>query len=176
MSWVRSIGVSRLAYTPDILSTEEIANRSQLWNASERNVINDQIVQGKPFFTIDYSVPSFIRSPVFEAYKLLPRDTQDPFYDQEVGYKPFTAGDTLSAVSFLSTFLTMNQDTSVLAAHNNLMRAMAFAMDHELTEEPPDSIGNTEHGNDFIYQPWTRYTSSPSQSIPRTKGLIHYRQ
>eukprot|EP00972_Heterocapsa_arctica_P102990 15177889-Heterocapsa_arctica.AAC.1 len=97
MSWVRSIGVSRLAGTPDILPTEVISNRIQGWSASERNVINDKVVQGKPSFTIDYSVPSFLRSPVFEAYKLLPRDTQGPFNNQEVGDKLLTSGDTLSA-------------------------------------------------------------------------------
>eukprot|EP00972_Heterocapsa_arctica_P051357 7554361-Heterocapsa_arctica.AAC.1 len=51
---------------------------------------------------------------------------------------------------------------------------MAFAMEHK--EEPPDSIWNTEHGNDFAYQPWTMYKSNLSQSIAGTKGLIQYRQ
>eukprot|EP00972_Heterocapsa_arctica_P018705 2766767-Heterocapsa_arctica.AAC.1 len=97
MSWVRSIGVSRLAGNPDILSTGEITNKTYLWNASERNIINDKVAQGKPSFAIDFSIPSFIRSPAFEAYKLLPRGSEAPFSDQELGDQPFTTGDTLTA-------------------------------------------------------------------------------
>eukprot|EP00972_Heterocapsa_arctica_P098717 14567291-Heterocapsa_arctica.AAC.1 len=48
----------------------------------------------------------------------------------------------------------MHQDSSVLAAHNNLMRAMAFAMNHEVP----------------------RCKSTLTESIARTKGLIQYRQ
>eukprot|EP00972_Heterocapsa_arctica_P116176 16451803-Heterocapsa_arctica.AAC.1 len=70
----------------------------------------------------------------------------------------------------------MNQDSSVLAAHSNLLRAMAFAINHEVSEEPPESLGSIEQGKDFTYQPWTRYKSSPIESIARTKGLIQYRQ
>eukprot|EP00972_Heterocapsa_arctica_P052213 7680228-Heterocapsa_arctica.AAC.1 len=93
---------------------------------------------------------------------------------QEVGYKPFTTGDTLSAVSFLSTFLATNQYTSILAAHNNLIRAMAFAIEH--LEEPPESIWNRENSNDFTFQAWSRYKSNSIQSGDRSKALIQYRQ
>eukprot|EP00972_Heterocapsa_arctica_P040786 6009265-Heterocapsa_arctica.AAC.1 len=70
----------------------------------------------------------------------------------------------------------MNQDSSVLAAHNNLMRALAFAMNHEVSDEPSDSIGRIEHGDDSTDQPWTRSKSTLTESIARTKGLIQYRQ
>eukprot|EP00972_Heterocapsa_arctica_P023098 3400020-Heterocapsa_arctica.AAC.1 len=129
-SWVRSIGVSRLAGTPDILPTDLICNRANGWSTSKKNMINDKVVQGKPSFTIDYSVPCFLRSPVFEAYKLLPRDIPGPFNNREVGDKLLTSSDTLSAVSYLATFLTMNQDAAVLAARDNILRAIAFAINH----------------------------------------------
>eukprot|EP00972_Heterocapsa_arctica_P069647 10291361-Heterocapsa_arctica.AAC.1 len=114
MRWVRSIGVSRLAGTPDILPTYVICDRASGWNTSEKNIINDEVVQGKPSFTIDYSVPCFLRSPVFEAYRLLPRDLPGPINNQEVGDKVLTLTDTLSAVSYLATFFTMNQDLSLI--------------------------------------------------------------
>eukprot|EP00972_Heterocapsa_arctica_P041146 6065312-Heterocapsa_arctica.AAC.1 len=88
-SWLRKIGLSRLASTPDVLSTDKIMFRSHDWGAPERQLIDEPIIQGKALFAIDYSVPSFIRIPLFEAYKLLPRDSLDPFFDQEVGHKSF---------------------------------------------------------------------------------------
>eukprot|EP00972_Heterocapsa_arctica_P102061 15038587-Heterocapsa_arctica.AAC.1 len=35
MQWVRAIGVSRLANTPDVLATEEIIRKTQGWSVSE---------------------------------------------------------------------------------------------------------------------------------------------
>eukprot|EP00972_Heterocapsa_arctica_P046202 6816243-Heterocapsa_arctica.AAC.1 len=131
MTWLREIGVSRLANTPDVLSTEEIILRTHGWSAPEEQVINEPVIQGKPLFAIDYSVLSFIRTPLFEAYKLLLRDTQDPFFDQ-VGHKSFTTGDTLSAVCFLARFMGTSQDPSIVAAHNNLIRAMTFTSEHQV--------------------------------------------
>eukprot|EP00972_Heterocapsa_arctica_P093224 13753344-Heterocapsa_arctica.AAC.1 len=42
MKWVRSIGVRRLANTPDVLATDKIFRLTQLWSASERNAIHYQ--------------------------------------------------------------------------------------------------------------------------------------
>eukprot|EP00972_Heterocapsa_arctica_P048892 7203123-Heterocapsa_arctica.AAC.2 len=147
-SLVRSIGVSRLAGTPDILPTYLISNRADGWSTSKKTSLTT-VVQGKPSFTIDYSVPCFLISPVFEAYKLLPRDIPGPFNNREVGDKLLTSSDTLSAVSYLATFLTMNQDPAVLAAHNNLLRARAFAINHKLPEEGSDPMGRIETSQDF---------------------------
>eukprot|EP00972_Heterocapsa_arctica_P072790 10746210-Heterocapsa_arctica.AAC.1 len=53
------------------------------------------------------------------------------------------------------------QDPSIVAAHNNLIRAMAFASEHQ--EEPTESGLNNENSNDFTDQPWSRYKSNPAQ-------------
>eukprot|EP00972_Heterocapsa_arctica_P037993 5592409-Heterocapsa_arctica.AAC.1 len=42
LSWVRSIGVSRLACTPDVVSTNVIRERASEWSTSEINAINDK--------------------------------------------------------------------------------------------------------------------------------------
>eukprot|EP00972_Heterocapsa_arctica_P021903 3223250-Heterocapsa_arctica.AAC.1 len=62
-----------------------------------------------------------------------------------------------------------------MAAHNNLLRAMAFAMNRNGPEYSPDPPGIIEHSKDFTYQQWTRYNGTPTDSIARTKGLVQYR-
>eukprot|EP00972_Heterocapsa_arctica_P044513 6570648-Heterocapsa_arctica.AAC.1 len=63
---------------------------------------------------------------------------------------------------------------STLAAHNNLIRALAFAIEH--LEEPPESNWSRENSKYFTYQTWTRYKSNSTQSGDRIKALIQYRQ
>eukprot|EP00972_Heterocapsa_arctica_P009434 1388427-Heterocapsa_arctica.AAC.1 len=70
----------------------------------------------------------------------------------------------------------MNQDVAVLAAHNNLLRAMAFAINHNVPEEGSDPLGRIEPSQDFRYQPWTRYRGTPTESLARIKGLVQYRR
>eukprot|EP00972_Heterocapsa_arctica_P079084 11659706-Heterocapsa_arctica.AAC.1 len=78
MKWLRKIGISRLANIPDVLSSEEIMSKSIDWSAPETQLIQETVIQGKASFAIDYSVPSFMRIALFEAYKLAPRTSLDP--------------------------------------------------------------------------------------------------
>eukprot|EP00972_Heterocapsa_arctica_P029399 4327392-Heterocapsa_arctica.AAC.1 len=71
--------------------------KSKEWTVPERKLFEEPVIHGKASFDIDYSVPSFMRIPVFDAYKLEPRTSLDPFGNQEVGYKSFITGDNLSA-------------------------------------------------------------------------------
>eukprot|EP00972_Heterocapsa_arctica_P031726 4674169-Heterocapsa_arctica.AAC.1 len=48
MQWLRAIGVSRLANTPDVMATEEIIRKTQGWSVSKEQLINDPVIQGKP--------------------------------------------------------------------------------------------------------------------------------
>eukprot|EP00972_Heterocapsa_arctica_P051130 7517039-Heterocapsa_arctica.AAC.1 len=89
MKCLITIGLSRLANTPDGLFTEELMVKSNEWTVPEKQLIEEPVIHGKASFAIDYSVPSFMRIPLFDAYKLEPRTSLYPFGNQEVGYKPF---------------------------------------------------------------------------------------
>eukprot|EP00972_Heterocapsa_arctica_P072238 10669029-Heterocapsa_arctica.AAC.1 len=67
-----------------------------------------------------------------------------------------------------------SHDPSMVAAHNNLIRAMAFASEHQV--EPTESGLNNDNSKYFSYQPWSRYKIDPSQHLGRIKALIQYRQ
>eukprot|EP00972_Heterocapsa_arctica_P112489 16432047-Heterocapsa_arctica.AAC.2 len=128
-------------------------DKSGEWTVPERKCIYEPVIQGHASFAIDYSVPYFMRIPVFDAYKLEPRTSLHPFGNQEVGHKSFITGDNLSAMSFLSKFLGATLDPLIISPHDNLMRAMAFASEHKV--EPSESFDNNHYSKDFSYQPWS---------------------
>eukprot|EP00972_Heterocapsa_arctica_P043401 6405885-Heterocapsa_arctica.AAC.1 len=83
--------------------------------------------------------------------------------------------DTLSAISYLAAFLSLTSDAGVIAANNNLLRAMAFAVNYTSSEFNQNPQEEDERPKDCKYQSWTRNSGTVAESLTRIKGLVQCR-